>query len=101
MKNPLRYAAAAILLTIACLLIGGGFLLQRLSKLMQKAARLPQMGDTTPPRRTVTKYRVTDNPFNRANPPYDSMIGKVYDNPPAYAAVELVQVEVPDGCVYP
>ena len=34
------------------------------------------------------KYRVVDNPFNRAN--YAHMIGQILDKPPAYAVVETI-----------
>ncbi len=35
------------------------------------------------------KFVVVDNEFNRAH--YKDIIGKIYDNPPSYAAVEKVE----------
>jgi hypothetical protein len=37
------------------------------------------------------KYKVVDNDFNRAN--YKDLIGKIYDNPPAYVNVEEIEEE--------
>lgn len=34
----------------------------------------------------ITKYRVVDNPFNRANHP--DLIGRTYFYPPSYVVVE-------------
>ena len=39
-------------------------------------------------RKQATKYRVVDNEFNQANAP--DLIGKVFDSPPSYVAVELI-----------
>jgi len=35
------------------------------------------------------QYRVVDNEFNRAN--YSDIIGEIYDSPPGYANVEVVE----------
>jgi hypothetical protein len=37
-------------------------------------------------------YRVADNAFNREN--YRHLIGKVFENPPGYAAVEPYIIDV-------
>jgi len=45
-----------------------------------------------------TKYEVIDNPFNREN--YPDLIGKILDNPPAYAQVKLIKEKMPMSEIY-
>ena len=40
-----------------------------------------------------TQYEVVDSAFNRAN--YSDLIGKIFDNPPAYANVRIVKEKMP------